>query len=266
MTGDLNLPVMTCHGYRSRQRLGVGTSRRWDIVPHRIIRSKLRPLHRCSPVAAPVADIEDREIGETNKRPVSDISACPRDAGRLCLPDVRCDVLGIASALMMMMLVMPVGGQALADTAPLLPDTLTETYRGGEQHQGFRFSYPDSFVIAFDRTGSKTPKGNGEVALVSVGDFKKFITVTVFGSRMDDGEETPTSIVDVDTGYDVCIRPIVESETTMGSRVIREEMKNVSGVGVFDFEYDHSICRGEQIESSGGILRCIVRECSWLDT
>lgn len=128
-------------------------------------------------------------------------------------------------------------------------EPLTQTYRSSSQ--GFAFSYPESFVIAFDRTSKNIEDG----AVISVGDFKRFITVTVFTSHMP--VEKGDGILNVETGYDMCIRPIVESETTMGFRVIREEMKESSGV--FDFEYDHSICRGEQIESSGGILRCIVR-------
>lgn len=141
----------------------------------------------------------------------------------------------------MVAMTMPVG-QALAR------EPLTETYRSSAH--GFEFSYPESFVVAFDRTG----KNIGDGAVVSVGDFTRFITVTVFASPVPAGVD---GILDVETGYDVCIRPIVESETTLGFRVIREEMKGASGV--FDFEYDHSICRGEQIEGSGGVLRCIVR-------
>lgn len=132
--------------------------------------------------------------------------------------------------------------------------SLSKRFRSDEQ--GFSFSYPESFVVAFDRT--KDIMG-GERALVSVGDFRKFITVTVFGShrvKADQGD-----MLDVDTGYDMCIRPIVESDTTMGFRVVREEIlvNAVTGVRMFDFEYDHAVCRGETIESSGGILRCIVR-------
>lgn len=141
----------------------------------------------------------------------------------------------------MIAMTMPIG-QALAR------EPMTETYRSSAH--GFEFSYPESFVIAFDRTG----KNIGDGAVVSVGDFKRFITVTVFASPVPPGVD---GILDVETGYDICIRPIVESETTLGFRVIREEMKGASGV--FDFEYDHSICRGEQIEGSGGMLRCIVR-------
>lgn len=138
-------------------------------------------------------------------------------------------------------LMMPVG-QAMA------LEQLTQTYCSSSQ--GFAFSYPESFVIAFDRTSKNIEDG----AVVSVGDFKRFITVTVFASHMP---VEGNGFLDVETGYDVCIRPIVESETTMGFRVIREEIKDSSGL--FDFEYDHSICRGEQIESSGGVLRCLVR-------
>lgn len=143
-------------------------------------------------------------------------------------------------------------GSIVAMTMPIgqarALERLTETYRSSAH--GFEFSYPESFVIAFDRTG----KNIGDGAVVSVGDFKRFITVTVFASPVPAGVD---GILDVETGYDICIRPIVESDTTLGFRVIREEMKGASGV--FDFEYDHSICRGEQIEGSGGLLRCIVR-------
>jgi hypothetical protein len=140
-------------------------------------------------------------------------------------------------------------GAMMMPVGPVMAlEQLTQTYRSSSQ--GFAFSYPESFVIAFDRTSKNIEDG----AVVSVGDFKRFITVTVFASHMPvEGND----FLDVETGYDICIRPIVESDTTMGFRVIREEMKESSGV--FDFEYDHSICRGEQIESSGGILRCIVR-------
>jgi hypothetical protein len=126
---------------------------------------------------------------------------------------------------------------------------LTERFESPSQ--GFTFAYPSNFVVAFDRT-----QRNNDGALLSVGNFTKFITVTVFSQQenVDLGNEFNTNF-----GYDLCVKPVVESPTTIGFTLLSERMSEdpERHEPLYDFEYEHSICRGEKIESAGGILRCI---------
>ena len=126
---------------------------------------------------------------------------------------------------------------------------LTERFESPSQ--GFTFAYPSNFVVAFDRT-----QRNNDGALLSVGNFTKFITVTVFSQQenVDLGNEFNTNF-----GYELCVKPVVELPTTIGFSLLGERVSvdPVRHEPLYDFEYEHSICRGEKIEAAGGILRCI---------
>ena len=131
---------------------------------------------------------------------------------------------------------------------------------------GFRFEYPSSFVVAFDRTDSYAPRNiptDEDVALTSVGSYSKsFVTVTVFGKRVR--EDTNGSTAGKDFFYERVIRPVVDSPTTIGFSLTRESVAGGDGGdggdwgdAHYDFEFEHSVCRGETIEEKAGALRCI---------
>lgn len=144
------------------------------------------------------------------------------------------------------------------------------------QKEGFQFEYPsESFVVAFDRTGGGTKDG----ALVSVGDFTRYIVVSVF--QQQQSQRIPGSL-DAESGYALCLDPVIQADSTVGFRVIEALMVQPVGnspaaaaaaadgsyedgrnrKGVFAFEYQVSICRGDTIlEGKGGALRCQVCVC-----
>lgn len=144
------------------------------------------------------------------------------------------------------------------------------------QKEGFQFEYPsESFVVAFDRTGGGTKDG----ALVSVGDFTRYIVVSVFQQQ---SQGIPASVaskgLDTESGYALCLDPVIQADSTIGFRVIEALMIPFTGNGPdhddgkyssnhyngkqsgFAFEYQVSICRGDTVlEGKGGALRCQVR-------
>jgi len=126
---------------------------------------------------------------------------------------------------------------------------------------GFGFSYPSSFVVAFDRTESYAPRSipTGEdVALASVGSYSKsFVTVTVFGKRVRDDTDPSRLSSGKDFFYERVIRPVVDSPTTIGFSLTNESAAGDGDDGHYDFEFEHSVCRGETIEGKAGALRCI---------
>jgi hypothetical protein len=126
---------------------------------------------------------------------------------------------------------------------------------------GFGFSYPSSFVVAFDRTESYAPRSipTGEdVALASVGSYSKsFVTVTVFGKRVRDDTDPSRPSSGKDFFYERVIQPVVDSPTTIGFSLTNESAAGDGDDGHYDFEFEHSVCRGETIEGKAGALRCI---------
>ena len=129
------------------------------------------------------------------------------------------------------------------------------------EKMGFRFSYPSSFVVAFDRTESYAPRSiptDEDVALTSVGSYSKsFVTVTVFGKRVRDDVDPGGSSAGKDFFYERVIRPVVDSPTTIGFSLTDESAAGVGDAAHYDFEFEHSVCRGEKIEGKAGALRCI---------
>lgn len=138
------------------------------------------------------------------------------------------------------------------------------------EKMGFRFSYPSSFVVAFDRTDSYAPRSiptDEDVALTSVGSYSKsFVTVTVFGKRVRDdvnGSSSPSSSLSSSSStgkdffYERVIQPVVDSPTTIGFSLTNESVGGGGGDVHYDFEFEHSVCRGETIEGKAGALRCI---------
>ena len=124
---------------------------------------------------------------------------------------------------------------------------------------GFQFSYPSSFVVAFDRTDSYGPRNvpaDQDVALTSVGSYSKsFLTVTVFAKRV--GSNEPLGVARKDFFYEGVIRPVVDSPTTIGFSLTSESVSGEGEDAYYDFEFVHSVCRGETIEGKAGTLRCI---------
>lgn len=124
---------------------------------------------------------------------------------------------------------------------------------------GFQFSYPSSFVVAFDRTDSYAPRSipaDEDIALTSVGSYRKaFLTVTVFAKRVGTNVSPAGS---KDFFYDRVIQPVVDEPTTIGFTLNSEAYGGDAAYDrYYDFEFVHSVCRGETIEGKSGALRCI---------
>lgn len=120
-------------------------------------------------------------------------------------------------------------------------------------HQGFSFSYPASFVIAYDRTQDTSRDG----AIISIGNFSNTIhTATVFRQRVRDVglPQTP------EDAYKLCIQPLIDDASTTGFRLIQDSLFTTKdNVIMYEYEYEQSVCRGQEIvEGVGGVLRCTV--------
>lgn len=135
----------------------------------------------------------------------------------------------------------------LAPQDSIASDTTT-TAAQFTSSEGFSFSYPGTWVVAFDRSG-----GRGDGAVTSVGDFTRFLVVGVFRERLQE----PQTILDDATGKMLCIQPQLEDLSTMRFKQSRSTASEDNSV--YDFEYAVEVCRGEIQEGAGGVLRCLVR-------
>jgi hypothetical protein len=127
------------------------------------------------------------------------------------------------------------------------------TFASTAAQQGFSFSYPASFVIAYDRTQDTSRDG----AIISIGNFTNTIhTATVFRQRVRDVglPQTP------EDAYKLCIQPLIDDASTTGFRLIQDSLFTTEDNAImYEYEYEQSVCRGQEIvEGVGGVLRCTV--------
>jgi hypothetical protein len=142
---------------------------------------------------------------------------------------------------------------------------LTETYKSGE---GFAFDYPAGWVTAYDRSGST---GNG--AVITVGDYRSLITVTVFRTETIT-EEVKRAGLTEETGYSICVEPPQRQDSTVRFELVRSGLAAPSdaaapggaaapaaasggSAAAYDFEFFIESCVGEIEEGLGGTLRCL---------
>lgn len=114
--------------------------------------------------------------------------------------------------------------------------------------EGFQFSFPAGWVVAYDRSGGR---GNGAVA--AVGDFSKFLVVTVFRQEIDDGNVEQW---DEAVGRKFVLQGPASSQSTLRFTDIKSAMV-VKEPSIYEFEYEIETCMGEIEEGSGGIIRCL---------
>lgn len=126
------------------------------------------------------------------------------------------------------------------------PPALTQSYTSSE---GFQLSYPSNWVVAFDRSG-----GRATGAVVSIGDFTRFIVVSVFRT-VEVPEAVRAKGLDEAAGRALCLESQAALESTMRFEQLRSE---IGQHGAYDFEYTIETCRGEIQEGVGGVLRCLV--------
>lgn len=125
-----------------------------------------------------------------------------------------------------------------------LPQTFTSS-------EGFEFSFPNGWVVAYDRSG-----GRGDGAVVAVGDFTRFLVVSVFRT-VDVPDQVRKNGLDDASGRTLCLDSLAAAESTMRFKEIRSEA-GANRKNQYDFEYEIETCRGEIQEGSGGVLRCLV--------
>lgn len=129
------------------------------------------------------------------------------------------------------------------------PPALSQFFTSSE---GFTFSFPAGWVVAYDRSG-----GRGDGAVVAVGDFTRFLVVSVFRT-VDVPAEAAAHGLDEATGRRLCLDPLAADDSTMRFREIKSEAGGDGAGGRrYDFEYEIDVCRGEIQEGSGGVLRCL---------
>ncbi|KAH7623916.1 hypothetical protein NADE_008730 [Nannochloris sp. 'desiccata'] len=129
------------------------------------------------------------------------------------------------------------------------PTTLSQSFQSSE---GFEFSYPAGWVVAYDRSG-----GRSDGAVAAVGDFTKFLVVSVFRTvdvpkdiNVDNGL---TELV----GHSLCIDPLLKEDSTQSFKELLSESSGEGRRRQYDFEYEIEVCRGEIQEQAGGVLRCL---------
>ena len=111
-------------------------------------------------------------------------------------------------------------------------------------------------MLAYDRS---SPRASSDGAVAAVGDFTRFLVVTVFR-----GVDLPKDVVknglNEASGRALCLDPVLSSDSTERFQELRSEMSTGGGgLSAYDFEYEVDVCRGEVQEGVGGVLRCLVR-------
>lgn len=128
-----------------------------------------------------------------------------------------------------------------------LSQALDQEFKSSE---GFRFSFPSGWVVAYDRSGGR---GNGAVA--AVGDFSRFLVVTVFREVIningDDVEHLNEGV-----GRKLVLDGPASSQSTLRFTEIKSDMV-VNDPTTYEFEYEIETCTGEIEEGSGGVIRCL---------
>lgn len=127
---------------------------------------------------------------------------------------------------------------------------LEQTFKSSE---GFQFSFPSGWVVAYDRSGGQ---GNGPVA--AVGNFQRFLVVSVFRT-VNIPKSIITNGLDEPTGRMLCLDAPAASSRTMRFTEISSQAtaSQLPAVDYYNFEYEIESCNGEIQEGSGGVLRCL---------
>jgi hypothetical protein len=141
------------------------------------------------------------------------------------------------------------GGLLPVQAAIAAPPSLSQTFQSSE---GFEFSYPAGWVVAYDRSG-----GRGDGAVAAVGDFTKFLVVSVFRTvdipkdvKLDNG-------LTESVGHALCIDPLLKDDSTQSFKELASKSSGEGRQRYYDYEYEIEICQGEIQEGSGGVLRCL---------
>eukprot|EP00887_Chlorella_sp_A99_P007519 scaffold2.g7519.t1 len=134
-----------------------------------------------------------------------------------------------------------------AAAVPTAAEALIKEFASSE---GFRFAYPDGWVVAFDRSGS-----NGSGAVCVVGQFSgEPVSVAVFRqAELPEGGGALPAALDEPTGRALAVDPVQQQESTMRFRTLASRMAR----GTYEFEFVVETCRGEILESAGGKLLCL---------
>jgi hypothetical protein len=140
------------------------------------------------------------------------------------------------------------GGGLLLPAAIAAPPALSQTFQSSE---GFEFSYPSGWIVAYDRSG-----GRGDGAVAAVGNFSQYLLVSVFRTvdipkdvKLDNG-------LTESVGRALCIEPLLKDDTTQSFKELKSESNGEGRRRYYDFEYEIEICKGEIQEGAGGVLRC----------
>ena len=142
----------------------------------------------------------------------------------------------------------------LALLLPIPPATaatpiLSQTFQSSE---GFEFSYPAGWVVAYDRSG-----GKGDGAVAAVGDFTRFLVVSVFRTVDIPKEISLQNGLTESIGRALCIEPLLKEDSTQSFKELRSQSSGQGRQLQYDFEYEIEVCRGEIQEGVGGVLRCL---------
>jgi hypothetical protein len=132
------------------------------------------------------------------------------------------------------------------------PTTLSQSF---ESSEGFQFSYPAGWVVAYDRSGGRMLRRDGAVA--AVGDFTKFLVVSVFRTVDIPKDINLDNGLTEFAGRSLCIDPLLKEDSTQSLNVLRSESSGEGRRRQYDFEYEIEVCRGEIQEQAGGVLRCL---------
>jgi PsbP len=136
-----------------------------------------------------------------------------------------------------------------ASVAVVAPPTLSQTFQSSE---GFEFSYPDGFVVAYDRSG-----GRGDGAVAAVGDFTRFLVVSVLRTVDIPKDINLENGLTESVGHSLCIDPLLKDDSTQSFNELRSESNGEGRRSQYDYEYEIEVCRGEIQEGAGGVLRCL---------
>lgn len=117
---------------------------------------------------------------------------------------------------------------------------------------GFRFSYPDGWVVGFNR-------GDQSGALALVGDFKSFDTASVLKADLPRLMLPPETAEkgDVKALASALIAEARSTGSTMSFELVNEGTERRGGGNYIVFEYVLSICNGEIEEGLEGKRRCL---------
>lgn len=152
-------------------------------------------------------------------------------------------IAGTAAAAAALALLLPIPAATAA--TPILSQTF-------QSSEGFEFSYPAGWVVAYDRSG-----GKGDGAVAAVGDFTRFFVVSVFRTVDIPKETSLENGLTESVGHALCIDPLLKEDSTQSFKELRSQSSGQGRHLQYDFEYEIEVCRGEIQEGVGGVLRCL---------